>query len=192
MRVSSDRGAGDRSQVDDDLFLGSSRGRIVVVCLGNPYMRDDGVGISVAGELKKGGLDESVVVYESRSLDASLLWQFRDAVALVIVDAVKSGAPSGSVSRFSLASRKTPLSGIPSLHEMQLHDLVDLAGLDILSCPVIIVAIEPKDCGLGEGLTEDLRAAVPRAVEEVMEVLSELSSKSGPRDGQAKGSHSAH
>jgi hydrogenase maturation protease len=175
MRISDDRD-------EDDVLNASYVGKVVVLGLGNPYMRDDGVGIRVAEELKKRSLGEGVVVFESRSFDASLFWQFRNAAALVIVDALRSGAPSGSVSRFSLAPSKAPVTGIPSLHELQLHDLVDLAGLDVLYCPVTVVAIEPKDCSLGEGLTQNLRTAVPRAVEEVTKVLSEVSSKRGTRD----------
>ena len=149
-------------------------GKIVVLGIGNPYMKDDGVGIVVAQELRKRGLGEGIVVYDSQTLEASLIWQFREANALVIVDAVQSGAPFGTVSRFRISPRDAPLEGVPSLHELRLHDLVDLAGFDLISFPVTIVAVEPKDCSLGEGLTEEMRGALPRAVDEVARVLTEI------------------
>ncbi len=140
--------------------------------MGNLYMRDDSVGIQVARQLKQMDLGNSVVVHESTSLEASLIWQFRDAAAIVIVDALASGASAGSVSRFTVVPRKDNISETPSLHEMQLHDLIDLAGLNLVSCPLIIVAVEPKDSSLGEGLTDEAQAAVPRAVDEVIKLLS--------------------
>ena len=161
----------DRPEGGRGVFPESYRGRKVVIGLGNPYMKDDGVGIQVARQLKQMDLGNSVVVHESTSLEASLIWQFRDAAAIVVVDALASGASAGSVSRFTVAPRKGNISEIPSLHEMQLHDLIDLAGLNLLPCPLIIVAVEPKDSNLGEGLTDEVQAAVPRAVDEVIKLL---------------------
>ena len=177
MRIQDDHQSEGGSWFDTGPLDGSFDGKIVVLGVGNPYMRDDGVGIQVVHDLPSRGVGEEIVVQESRALEASLVWQFRHAAALVIVDALVSGALAGTISRFSVTPRAGPVEGIPSLHELQLHDLVDLSGLDMVSFPLIIVAIEPKDCSLGEGLTEELRAAVPRAVDEVVKVLQELSSR---------------
>ncbi|HYB45725.1 MAG TPA: hydrogenase maturation protease [Nitrososphaerales archaeon] len=174
-------GAPDEHESGGDSLSGidsaedSYAGKIVVLGIGNPYMRDDGIGIVVAQELRKRGLGEDIVVYDSQTLEASLIWQFREADALVILDALTSGAPPGTVSRFKISPRGAPIEGIPSLHELRLHDLVDLAGLDLISFPVVIVAVEPKDCSIGEGLTEEMRSALPRVVDEVTRVLTEIS-----------------
>jgi hydrogenase maturation protease len=180
MRVS-DSPTVDEGNLLDDTQSDVADGKVVLLGLGNPYMKDDGAGILIAGELKKRDLGRGVLVLASRFLDASLIWQVRNAAAIVIIDALRSGAPVGTVSRFSLTSRRTPMAGLPSLHELQLHDLVDLAGLDAVSCPLAIVAVEPKDCGIGEGLTKELIAAVPKAVDEAAELAKDLVRK---RQGQ--------
>ena len=151
----------------------SFAGMTVILGLGNPYMRDDAVGIFVARELKKMKLGRRVVVHESHTLEASLIWQFRDAASLVVVDAAKSGAPPGTVSKFAVAPKRSQTTGIPSLHELQLHDLIDLAGTELISVPVTVVAIEPKDCSAGEGLTEEVKAAIPLAVEEAVKLANQ-------------------
>lgn len=158
--------------VGNDPTEGASAGKIVVLGIGNPYLKDDGVGILVAQELRSRRLGSDVLVYDSQTIEASLIWEFRQARALIIVDALTSGAPAGTVSRFRLAPKRGATEGIPSLHELRLHDLVDLAGLDVISSPVTIVAVEPKDCRLGEGLTEEVQAAVPKAVDEVSNLVS--------------------
>jgi hydrogenase maturation protease len=175
MRPPGERGRGGGFLSGIDLADDSCVGKTVVLGIGNPYMKDDGVGIVVAQELRRRGLGEDIVVYDSQTLEASLIWQFREADALVIVDALTSGAPFGTVSRFKIAPRGAQMEGIPSLHELRLHDLVDLAGLDVISFPVTIVGVEPKDCSLGEGLTEEMKDALPRVVDEVAKVIAEIS-----------------
>ena len=165
-----------------DLPEESLVGRIVVLGLGNPYMKDDAVGILVARELRRKDLGGVAVVQESLTIDASLIWQFREAAALVIVDALKSGAPAGEVSRFTLAPRSAPIEDVPSLHELQLHDLVDLAGMNLVSFPVTVVAVEPKDCSLGEGLTAEIQKALPKAVDEVEKLVREISKKNAEKE----------
>ena len=177
MGIPSEPEPGGRSSRGSDLSEESLAGKIVVLGLGNPYMKDDGVGILVARELRRRDLGEDAVFQESLTLDASLIWQFREAAALVIIDALKSGAPVGKVSRFTIAPRSSPITDVPSLHEMQLHDLVDLAGMNLVSFPVTVVAVEPKDCSLGEGLTAEIQRALPKAVDEVVKLLREISKK---------------
>ncbi len=60
---------------------------------------------------------------------------------------------------------------------MQLHDLVDLAGMNLVSFPVTVVAVEPKDCSLGEGMTAEIQEALPKAVDEVVKLVLEISRK---------------
>jgi Ni,Fe-hydrogenase maturation factor len=42
----------------------------------------------------------------------------------------------------------------------------------ILSCPVVIVDVEPKDDSLGIGLSSEVEAALPKVIEAVIKELS--------------------
>jgi len=154
-----------------ELWEMSFAGKTVVIGLGNPYMRDDGVGIHVAKRLR--GLDPGrYFVYETQAMDMSLLWQFKDARKIVLVDAMSSGSGVGSVSKYAVRSREGPVTEMPSLHALQLFDLFDIVHQPgLIPCPLTIVGIEPKDCSPGEGLSEEIERAVPRAVEAVMAEL---------------------
>ncbi len=146
--------------------------KIVVIGLGNVFMKDDGVGIQVARELKQHDLGKGVLVYDYQEMDLSLLRYFQGASKVVVVDALKSGKPPGTISKYSIATREGPLLQLPSLHGLQLYDMFDLANqAGLLSCPVIIVGVEPKDCSVGEEMTEELMDALPRAVDEVIKEL---------------------
>jgi hydrogenase maturation protease len=147
------------------------RGLAVVLCLGNRYMRDDGVAMRVA-EALKGALGGGIVVEECQALDLALLLQYQRASKIIVVDALKSGAPPGSVSRYGIAPRKEALDSLPREHGLKLNDVFDLASATgIVRCPVTIVGVEPKDCGVGEGLTPELEAAIPLVVGEVERAL---------------------
>jgi len=150
----------------------SFEGKTEVIGLGNQYMRDDGIGLEVATELKRHDLGSQVLVYDYQALDLSLLWEFPGASKVIFVDAFKSGVTPGTISRHVITANKDPLIQMPSMHALQLYDVFDLASqAGLLSCPVIIIGVEPKDCSVGEGLTDELLAALPRLVDEVIKEL---------------------
>jgi len=157
---------------DPDTSQVPVEGKSVVIGLGNPYMRDDGVGIEVARELGRRGLGPEVLVYEYQTLELSLLWQFRGASKIIIVDAMKSGGSIGTVTTHRITPREGPLLDLPSLHSLQLYDMFDLANQSgMLPCPLTIIGVEPSDCNPGEGLTEPVAAAIQRAADTVIHAL---------------------
>ena len=92
-----------------------------------------------------------------------------------MVDSVKGGKEPGIVSKFEFAPRKGDLHELPSLHSLELSDVLDLASsTGILTCPVVIVGVEPKDDSLGNGLSPEVEAAVPKAIEAVIKELGRI------------------
>ncbi len=158
------------AEIPDDLEE-ASRGRSVVVCVGNRYMKDDGVGPEVAAFLKELPLGPEVLIATNQGIDLALLAGFRYAKRLVVVDALRTGKTPGTVSTFAVLSRKNPIVAIPGLHEVGFLEAVDAARLEGLKCPVTLVGIEPEDCGPGEGLTERVKSAVPLAAAAAADAL---------------------
>jgi len=143
----------------------TATGKTVVLGLGNSYLRDDGVGIVVAKELQRRNLGEGALVRAHQTFDLWLLSEFSGASRLIVVDAVRSGSASGTVTEYEVSPRPGPLSSLPGLHSLELHDLVDFASrMGLLSCPVTIIGVEPKDCGVGEGLSPEVEQAIPKVV----------------------------
>lgn len=152
----------------------------MVLCLGNRYLRDDGVGINVADRLRGHALGEDVLVDVSQTADFSLLWQYSGASKIIVVDALKSGAPPGTVSKYRIVPNRGPLVSVPGQHELQLHDIFDIANqAGLLDCPVTIIGVEPKDCGVGEGLSPELANAIPDLLVEVTKELSGRDTRTG-------------
>jgi len=149
------------------------QGKAVVLCLGNKYRKDDGVGLRVAQALGALPLGTGVFVEACQGVELSLLSRFQGAGRIVVVDAVKSGSEPGTVSCHQIALSERPLFSLPGIHAMQVHDAFDVARqTGLLTCPVTIIGIEPKDCGVGEELSPEVQDALPVLIRQVISKLS--------------------
>jgi len=142
----------------------------VVLGLGNQFLKDDGVGLAAARELQRQNLGEGVLVRAHQTFDLWLLSEYGEASQLIIIDAVTSGSSPGTVAEYEVAPRQGPIDSLPGLHSLKLHDLIDFASrTGLLSCPLTVIGVEPKDCGVGEGLSPEVERAIPRVVALVAE-----------------------
>ena len=113
-------------------------------------------------------------------MDLTVIEELRGASGVIIVDSVRGGKEPGTVSKYAFTPQEGDLSELPSLHSLKLSDILDLAiSSGILSCPVVIVGVEPKDDSMGIGLSPEVEAALPRAIEAVITELSEMGHASG-------------
>lgn len=96
---------------------------------------------------------------------------------LVLVDAVRSGAPPGTIHRINAASDAVPQSFFNySTHAFGVAEAIELARvLGLLPEAIILFGIEGEDFSLGEGLTEAAYAASNHVVESVTSLVSQRS-----------------
>jgi hydrogenase maturation protease len=135
-------------------------------------MGDDGFGLRVVQALKKKELGENVSLQEYPEMDLAIVEDLRDASKVIIVDALRSGKEPGAVSKYTFTRRTQDLAELPSLHSMKLSDLLDIAvSSGILTCPVIIVGVEPKNDSPGTKLSFEVESAIPEAIEAVIKEL---------------------
>jgi len=145
-----------------------------VIGVGNPLMGDDGVGAEVAKSLRKLHLGSGVEILERQSVDLSILTYAREARKMVIVDAIKSGGPPGSVIRFDVTRPHSPSMRLPVAHESGVSDIAVLARRSgIRLPPIIVVGVEPADCSPGAGLSKAVAGALPLVLEEVTKEVKE-------------------
>ena len=72
--------------------------RTVVLGLGNPLMGDDGLGLAVLGRLRdEWDLPGTVELVDGGTWGMNLLPLIEDAPELVLIDAIRAGAPAGTV-----------------------------------------------------------------------------------------------
>lgn len=154
--------------------LGEEVRNALVLAIGNPDRGDDGIGRRIAGLLDPSALGARVVERGGGAAECLEVWQGEDAV--VVIDAVQSGAPPGTVQVFDAhAELPFPSAGV-STHGFGLGEAIGLGkALGQLPRRLFVVGIEGKSFEPGTGLSEEVSRALPRAIETVLETVRRLS-----------------
>ncbi len=151
-------------------------GKVLVIGVGNPLARDEGVGIRVIERLHRRRLPAGVEVVDAGTDLVGVLPRMAEARRCVLVDAVRAGGRPGEVHRLALeevlerAGAEAPWR---SAHDLSVVGALRLARETGLRLPpTVLVGVEPAEVALGEGLTPAVEAAVESAVEAVLAELN--------------------
>lgn len=142
----------------------------VILGIGNPFRRDDGIGPAVATAVESRALP-GVRVLSCPGEMTQILDAWEHAGLAVVVDAADGGTP-GEVRRCALDEfdEATPFSS----HELSLRRTYELArALDRAPHSVVVVTVGAADTGHGHGLTPAVQAALPDAVDVVLRILAQ-------------------
>lgn len=149
--------------------------RVLVAGIGNLFRGDDGFGPEVVRRLAASGtLPESVRAVDYGIRGMHLAYDLLDDYdALVIVDALPGGGDPGTVAVLEVGEADLR-AGAFDPHGMDpvavLASLTDLGGT---LPPTYVVGCRPADLGDLIGLSVEVEAAVPEAMEIVLAVLRE-------------------
>ena len=151
-----------------------SRAEAIVIGVGQEQRGDDAVGLLVARDLARRAPDARVLEHGGDGMDLLLAWQ--DAEAVVLVDAVVSGArPVGDVHRFDARRAKlpVPLFAGHSTHALGVADAIELArALDRLPARVVVYGVEAACFDTGAAPQAAVLAAVEPLAARVLEELT--------------------
>ncbi|HYD29867.1 MAG TPA: hydrogenase maturation protease [Azospirillaceae bacterium] len=136
---------------------GNSAGSPLIVGIGNRYRSDDGIGPWVADRLRAAGLN----AIEHSGEGAGLIdaWSGHDAV--ILVDAVQSGSPPGTIHRFDAATTELPKSFFRySSHLFGVAEAIETArALGRLPTSLVVYGIEGALFAFGDALTPQVQEA---------------------------------
>ena len=147
---------------------------ILIICLGNPLMRDEGIGIRMASELSVHLTDNPhVEVTDLGTGGLSVMHAIAGREKVIFVDCAIMGQTPGLILRFTpdqVHSKKVRMRY--SLHEGDLLNTLELSGR-LGQCPddIVIFGIEPKEITHKEGLTGELENNIPEYVQTILEEL---------------------
>jgi len=161
--------------------------RITVMGIGNPLVKDEGVGVRVI-ELLMSTLEfpGNVTLTDAGTMGMGILNLFKECDYLLVVDAIDgTGEPAGTVVRLS-PEDLAPNQVLHSLHDMRLIDVLEAATLMGTRPEAECIGIQVLDMnGVSIGLTEPVEAALPDAVAAVLQVLSERGITATAREGSS-------
>ncbi len=159
--------------------------KTLILGLGNPLLGDDGVGwrVAEACAARLCGAAEIKVDYLATG-GLSLMEQMVGYDRAILIDAITTGdQPAGAVCSFPVEELPDASAGhTGSAHDASLQTALQLGRRMGAALPasITIVAIEAQQVyDFSETLSPAIAAAVPRAVEMVMQILREQESLPG-------------
>lgn len=166
-------------------------GRVGVIGLGNVLMGDDAFGPYVVELLSaRYEFPENVFVCDLGTPSLDLTAYITDADALVVVDAVHAPGRAGELRRYTREEiLARPIQPRVSPHEPGLKEallITEFGGRGPRE--VLLVGAVPETTSTGVGMSGPVRAAIPAAMEAVVEELrrlgAEVSERAAPPEPQ--------
>jgi hydrogenase maturation protease len=155
--------------------------RVLVAGVGNIFLGDDGFGVEVANRLAGQALPDGVEVTDFGIRGVHLAYQLLDGYdALVLVDAVQRGDEPGTLTVIEPEPPADSRGRPPAVdaHGMDPASVLGmLAGLGGEVERVLVVGCEAGRLEDEIGLSEPVAEAVPRAVQLVMDLVTQTASQ---------------
>jgi len=147
---------------------------ILIICLGNPLMRDEGIVIRLASELMGHLADNpDVEVMDMGTGGLSVMHVIEGREKIIFVDCAVMGQRPGHINRFTPEQVRSKKVGMRySVHEGDLLNTLRLSR-SLGQCPedIVIFGIEPKEIADGEGLTSELQNNIQQYVQTILKEL---------------------
>lgn len=146
---------------------------VLVMGLGNILMEDEGVGVAVIEKLRERyRLPDTVELLDGGTSGMALLDDLRLRQRLIVVDAVRTGRPAGTI--VVLKGEQVPafFRSKISPHQLALSDVLAVLTLtDEVPPDITVIGIEPDSLtthlGLSKVVAASLDALTRRVVEEI-------------------------
>jgi len=159
---------------------------ILVLGVGNVLLSDEGIGIHALELLEQRyRLPDGVEVLDGGTSGMDLLDQLADRERVLIVDAVRTGDPEGTLVRLADAALPAFFRTKVSPHMLGLCDLLAILELrDEAPGELVLQGMVPYSLKTHIGLTDAAAARLPELVERVADELRRFGAVLEPRDAQ--------
>lgn len=155
------------------------RNKALVLGIGNLLLKDEGAGVRTITLFESGySFGPDIVCLDGGTSGLSLLSHMKDYTHIVIVDALSSQGPPGTLVRVPGEKLQSfPALSHTSAHQIGLKDLLAIARFEGLAPEVCVIGIIPKDMSAGMELTPEVECALPLAAEAIREELERFGFK---------------
>ena len=163
--------------------------RILVLGIGNVLMGDDALGSHVIQELEaRYDFPDEVSLIDAGTPGVDLTAYMAGHDVLLVVDVVRAEGRPGEFRHYDKAKllEKAPVVAM-SPHEPGLREALLTADfMGVAPAEVKLIGVIPEVVDLGVRLSEAVRSALPRVLEEVVAELAARGAAPAPRDPPGK------
>jgi len=140
----------------------------ILICIGNEYREDDGLGLYIGRHAKIRCLPNLRII-ENSGDGMAMVDAWKDGRTVIVVDAVHSGRPPGTLFYFDLLENRIPSDVFTvSTHNIGIFECVALSKkLGLLPEKLIFYGIEVADSGYGRHLSPLVKGAADSLVEKI-------------------------
>jgi hydrogenase maturation protease len=158
---------------------------VVVIGVGNALRHDDAAGLEVTCRLRarlhagENAVRTEFAVREHEGEPLALIDLWEGAGAVVLVDAIRSGAAPGTIHRVEASHEPIParLRGSSSTHAVGVGEAIELArALGRLPARVVVYGVEGLYFDAGSGLSEEVQGAIDSLTDAVLGEACSLAS----------------
>lgn len=147
-----------------------AEGKTLVLGVGNPFRRDDGIGPAVIDRLKAENDLEDIDLLDGGIDGLSLIEYIKGYEKVLIVDAVDMGMAPGEIRIFSPEEAKLTIKADTlSTHGFGLAEVIRLMDMLGIRVDLCIIGIQAKDITFGEGMSPEISSKI----EEILELVKE-------------------
>lgn len=149
-----------------------------IIGCGNPNRMDDAAGVLVAERLRDLGIPAEVQGGGAFELVES--WQADEDI--ILVDAVRTGSPLGTVHLWQGRPPKVPIDSQLSSHGFGVGEAINLAMLvGRLPKNLCVYGIEGEHFGYGDEVSPEVLAAVERVARQILVIADEKFAREAKR-----------
>ena len=158
----------------------------LVLGLGNILLRDEGLGVHAVRALGDADVPADVELLDGGTSAPDLLDVLADRQRLIVIDAIDSDVPAGTVLRLTPDDLAPRTDGIVSLHDLGLLELLAAARhLGTVPQEVIIFGVKPHDVQWGLELSPEIDRLLPKITKLVLKELKKQPRDRGPSAAQS-------
>jgi hydrogenase maturation protease len=147
--------------------------RLVILGVGNPLLGDDGTGLALLTRVgREAQLPPEAALVDGGTWGMNLLPVIEDATHLIVLDAIRTGAPPGTPVRLAREDLPRYLAHKLSPHQIDLKEVFALAEWrGTLPEYLVAIGVEPERVDWGTALSPVVEAGLAAAVESVWHEL---------------------
>ncbi|MCF8719128.1 hydrogenase maturation protease [Nitrospina gracilis] len=149
---------------------------ILILGIGNLWRGDDAAGRHAARRVAEHITSSAVTVREVEGEGAAVMEALDGPDAAILIDAVESGAPPGTVHCWDVSAESMNAKFLRcSTHNFSVHDAVEMArALDKLPARVFVFGIEGKEFSPGQAVSPEVEASMDNLVARVLDRIQVL------------------
>ena len=161
---------------------------VVLIGIGQPLRGDDGIGPESvrrwSSDYSSTAKDPRIQILCLETPGLGLLDYFEDADSAILVDAVSTGRPAGTVQVFDPIPNSGLSAAEKTAHGFGIAETISVARKAGAHLPqrLVLVGIEGEQYELGRGVSDSVLAALPAAAGTIQEIVSSLLSTKSTKD----------